>query len=429
MPAGPTEPGERDASAESTSDGAQLAEMEARAAVEAGASADHEYGRPGPPLDRRSPFYRAFVGALGVGAAFVVVWAVFSARHVLLLLFLAFFIAVGLDPVVTWLERRRLPRSAAVVTVLVGASAVFAGFLALAVPVLVTQVTQLAHQVPTYLHSLQNSHSFLGRVNLRYHILTRLQSLLTKGGGSAVAGGIVGVGTAAIGAVTGAVIVVVVSIYFLADMPRIKTALFRLAPRNRRARVVLLGDEILTRVGGYVLGNLVTSVIAGAATLIWAEIFTIPYPLLLGILVALFDLVPIVGSTVGGLVVALVALTVSLPVAAGTAGFYLVFRLVEDYALTPRIMGRTVHVPGIVTVVATLLGGALLGVIGALVAIPVAAAIKLLVEEITVPSLDQDVGRGEGAGLGRDGPRARPQAGDGRRRWLGEGRRSSQPGR
>ena len=103
----------------------------------------------------------------------------------------------------------------------------------------------------------------------------------------------------------------------------------------------------------------------------------------------LLDLIPIIGSTIGGIIVSVVALTVSLPVAIATGVFYIVYRLLEDYLLTPRIMVRTVAVPGLVTVVATVLGGALLGIVGALVAIPIAAAVKLLLDEITLPRLEE----------------------------------------
>ena len=153
--------------------------------------------------------------------------------------------------------------------------------------------------------------------------------------------------------------------------------------------MVLLTDEILDRVGGYVLGNLLTSLVAGVGTYAWCLIFGIPYALLLAVFVALIDLVPIIGSTIGGIIVSLVALTLSPGIAIATAIFYFVYRFLEDYWLTPRIMARTVAVPGLVTVVATVLGAAVLGLIGALVAIPVAAAIKLLLDEIATPRLDQ----------------------------------------
>jgi len=130
-------------------------------------------------------------------------------------------------------------------------------------------------------------------------------------------------------------------------------------------------------------------VITAVGTFIWLEAFSVPYPLLLAIFVAVFDLIPIVGSTVAGIVVAAVALTVSLPVCLATIAFFIAFRLFEDYVLVPRIIGHTVQVPALVTVVAVLLGGAVFGIIGALIAIPVAAAMQLLAHELLFPRLDQ----------------------------------------
>jgi predicted PurR-regulated permease PerM len=171
-------------------------------------------------------------------------------------------------------------------------------------------------------------------------------------------------------------------------MPRIKLFAYRLAPHSRRTRVILIGDEIFAKVGGFVLGNFLTSVIAGLGTYLWMFAFRLPYPILLGLFVAFMDLIPVIGSTIGGAVVTLVALTVSLPIAALTLGFYVAYRLAEDYLLVPRVMGRTVRVPGVVSVVAVLVGGALMGIIGALVAIPAAAALRLLLEEVAFHRLD-----------------------------------------
>ena len=107
--------------------------------------------------------------------------------------------------------------------------------------------------------------------------------------------------------------------------------------------------------------------------------------MLLSIMVALLDLVPVVGSTIAGIIVCLVALTVSVPVALATAGFYIFYRFLEDYLLFPKIIGRTVEIPSVVTVVAVLLGGVTFGIIGALVAIPVAAATMLILQEVVLP--------------------------------------------
>jgi predicted PurR-regulated permease PerM len=130
------------------------------------------------------------------------------------------------------------------------------------------------------------------------------------------------------------------------------------------------------------------SLLLGAATLIWLTAFGVPYPLLLAILVAILDLVPVVGSTIAGIVVGAVALTVSIPVCLATIVFYIAFQMVEDYVLVPRIIGRAVQVPALTTVVAVLIGATLLGVVGALVAIPVAAALQLIVQEVLYPRLD-----------------------------------------
>jgi predicted PurR-regulated permease PerM len=364
-------------------------DIHAAARIEAGASAEHGFGQAGAPFDRGSPFFIGLVGALGVLVAIALAWFVVELGQVLVLLGLAMFIAVGLDPAVHWLHHRRLPRWIAVCVVLLGAVGLFIGFIALAVPVLVTQANHLAHEIPHYLRSLNNHNTTLGKLNKRYHIVTRLQQLIDKGGTSTLAHGVLGVGKAVFDVVAAAIIVIIISVYLLADLPRVKRGLYRLAPNSRRPRMVLLTDAIMSRVGGYVLGNLLTSFIAGLATWAWATVFGIPYALLLGLLVALLDLIPVVGSTIGGVIVALIALTVSPAIAIATFAFYLVYRFLEDYLLTPRIMARTVDVPGVLTVIATVIGATLLGIIGALIAIPVAAAIKLLIEELAIPTLDR----------------------------------------
>ncbi len=312
-----------------------------------------------------------------------------AAGQVLLLLALAIIIAVGLDPAVVWLHRRGLRRWAAVTAVVGFSLAVFVGFLALAIPVIVTQGATLAKDLPHYLHSLNNHSTFLGKLNAKYHVVTGLQKFINKGGSSAIAGGVLGFGKIVLDLVAAVILVLIVSIYLLADLPRIKRGLYELAPASRRPRMVLLTDEIMTRIGGYVLGNLLTSFIAGLGTWVWALALGVPYALLLGLLVAFLDLIPVVGSTIGGIIVSLVALTVSPTVAIATLAFYFIYRFLEDYLLTPKIMARTVQVPGLLTVIATVIGGTLLGVIGALIAIPIAAAIKLLLEETTIPSLNR----------------------------------------
>jgi len=343
---------------------------------------------PGRRVNRRSPFWIGMAGAFGVAVTFGLVELFIKSRSILIIVGLALFIAVGLDPVVSWLTRKGWPRWAAVIAVLFALAAIVGGFLAAAVPPLTSQTTALIHQIPTYVHQLQNHNSELGKLNDKYKIQSKLTSLLSSKGSSLI-GGVLGAGELVISTFSSILGIIVLTIYFLAGLPSIKLFFYRLIPHSRRPRVILITDQITVKVGGYVLGNVLTSVIAGLGTFIWMVIFGIPYPVLLGLLVAILDLIPVIGSIVGGFIVTLVALTVSLPVAVATLGFYVFYRLAEDYLIVPRIMGRTVEVPAVVSLVSVLLGGVLLGIVGAFIAIPVAAAINLILKEVTFPRMDR----------------------------------------
>ncbi len=344
-------------------------------------------GELGRPVNRRSPFFIGMAAAAGVAVTYGLVELTIRARSVLVLIGLALFIAAGLDPAVTWLERHRFPRRAAVLTILLAAFALLGGFVAAAIPPLVAQAGALANHLPQYAHSLKDHNSELGKLNAKYHIQQRVSGLLSSKG-SALIGGVLGAGELVLSAATSMLLIAVMVVYFLFSMPRIRLFAYRLAPHSRRTRVILIGDEIFTKVGGYVLGNFLTSAIAGIGTYVWLVIFGVPYPVLLALMVALFDLIPVIGAYIGGAVVSLVALTVSLPVAVATLGFYVGYKLAEDYLIVPKVMGRTVQVPAVVSLVAVLLGGALMGIVGALVAIPAAAAIRLFLQEVVFRRLD-----------------------------------------
>jgi predicted PurR-regulated permease PerM len=345
-------------------------------------------GKPGKPLNARSPFMVGMMGAAGVAVTFGLVELFLKASSVLILIGLAFFIAAGLDPVVVWLNRHGIRRWAAVLIVILALFALVGGFIAAAIPPVTAQTSALVNELPRYVHQLQDHSSTLGKLNDKYHVEQRLSSLLSTKG-SALVGGVIGAGQIVISTVSSMLLVGVMTIYFLVGMPQTKLFLYHLIPRSRRTRAVLIGDEIFTKVGGYVLGNVITSFIAGAGTFLWMLALGIPYPALLGLLIFLLDLIPVIGSTVGGAIVTLVALTVSLPVAIATLVFYCAYRLAEDYLLVPRIIGHTVKVPALGGMVAIVLGGVVMGIIGALIALPVAAAIQLLLEEITFPRLDK----------------------------------------
>jgi predicted PurR-regulated permease PerM len=350
-------------------------------------SAERPLGTPGPRFDRRSPFYFGLMASAGVAVTYGAVLALGSVSHMLVLIGVALFLALGLEPAVSWLINRRLPRWAAVTIVLVVTLLVVGGSLAAAVPPFAQQARQIIDQAPQYFQQIQDHSSAIGRLNDRFHLQQRLTESINGAGGS-VLNDIVRAGSAVFSALLDLFVVAVLTVYFLVELPRIRATLYRLVPHSRRPRVILIGDQVIAKVGAYMLGNVAISVIAGVATFAWLVIFGVPYPLLLGIFVALLDLIPF-GSTVAGILVAAVALTVSVPACIATVAFYAAFRLAEDYLLVPKIIGRVVEVPAVVTLVAVLIGGALLGFVGALVAIPVAAAVQLIVQEVLFPRLDE----------------------------------------
>ena len=344
-------------------------------------------GAAGPRFNWHSPFFVGLTASAGVAVTYGVVRGLAAASSMLLLIGVAFFVALGLEPAVSWLVGKKLPRWAAVTAVLVAVMAVMAGLLAAAIPPLSQQARQFIDQAPHYIQRVGDHSSWIGRLNDLFHLQQRITETVNSSGGP-ILGQAVKVGTAVFGAFADLLVVAVLTVYFLFDLPRIRATLYRLVPHSRRPRAILIGDQVYAKVGAYVLGNIVISVIAGVATFIWLVIFGVPYPLLLGIFVAVLDLIPF-GSTVAGFIVAAVALTVSTPVAIATLAFYVIFRLAEDYLLVPKIIGRAVEVPAVVTLLAVLVGGALLGIVGALVAIPIAAAIQLCVQEILYPRLDE----------------------------------------
>jgi len=351
-------------------------------------SDEQPLGSLGRRFNRRSPFYIGLTASAGVAVTFAMVRVLALLSSMLVLIGVAFFLALGLEPAASWFVNRGLRRWLATTLVFVIFLAALGAFVAAAIPPLAQQAGDLIHQVPHYLQQAQDHSSAIGRLNDRFHLQQRVTDAINSSGGSAL-NGVVSAGTAIFGALADSLIAIILTVYFLVDMPRIRTTIYRLVPHTRRPRAILIGDEVFSKVGAYVLGNVLISVITGAATFIWLIVFSVPYPLLLAIFVALLDLVPIVGSTIAGVIVAAVALTVSFPVCVATIAFFVVFRLVEDYLLTPRIIGRVVKVPALITVVAVLVGGALLGIVGALVAIPIAAALQLLTQEVLYPRLDE----------------------------------------
>ena len=342
----------------------------------------------GRPLDRRAPFYVGLTGGLGLGAAYVIGLAIGDITSVLVLIGLGLFIAVGLNPVLVFLVHRGLSRGLAVAVVTLSFAIAVGAFVFVAVPPVSHEVQNLVTNYPRYKAELASGHGWAGSLVAKLHLTSYFKGKSTLDVTS-MAGGVLGAGKLVLSLGVATVSVVVLTLYFLIALPGVKRLWLSLVPISRRQRVELLTEEVFDRVGGFMLGNLLTSVVAGVGTYIWLSVFGVPYALLLAMFVALFDLIPMVGSTIAGLVVTAVSLTKGFPVAIATGAFYVVYRFLEDYLLNPRVMKHTVKVSPGLTIIATLIGGTLLGLIGALVAIPAAATIELLLQEVAFPRQNQ----------------------------------------
>jgi predicted PurR-regulated permease PerM len=206
---------------------------------------------------------------------------------------------------------------------------------------------------------------------------------------TAVFGGIFGAGKAVASGIFSALTVLVLTLYFLASLPHLKRAGYRLVPATRRRRVALLGDEVSKRIGGYVIGQLALASINGICSYVVLTIVGIPYAAVLAFTVGLLGIIPLVGATLGAVIVVVVALFSSVSDAVILGIYYLAYQQFENYVLAPKILARTVSVPGAVALVAALAGASVFGILGALIAIPLAAGVLLIVQEVLMPQQDR----------------------------------------
>lgn len=352
--------------------------------------ADDEYlGELGAPLSRRSPFVWGFFGGIGFFLAWWLGGIVTSIGSTLLLVVVALFLAAGLNPAVEFFERRGLKRSYSVLIVIVAALGALALFLVAIVPVISDQVASISDNAPGWLDSLQKNRR-VQELDQEYDVIDKVKDYVAKGDyASTLFGGVVGVGLAVLSALANAFIVIVLTLYFLASLDKTKNALYQLAPASRRERVTLLGDRVLRGVGGYVSGAFIVATCAGLSSLVF--LFAVglgQYAVALAFVVALLDVIPMIGATIGAIVVTAIGFAEDPKIGLACIIFYVIYQQVENYVIYPRVMSRSVDVPGAVTVIAALVGASLLGVVGALLAIPTAAAILMLSREVVVKRQD-----------------------------------------
>jgi predicted PurR-regulated permease PerM len=348
-----------------------------------------DYGAAGRPLNRQSPFYVGFVGAFGVLVAYGMYKALGELTPVITLLVVAFFLTLALNPLVEALTRRRLRRPLSVAIVFAGLVGVFTALGFVVVPPVAEQGVLLTDNAPKYLHELL-SNQLIQDLDSHYHVLDKFQAefekLVTDSNFmSGVFGGVLGAGKALASGFFAFLTVLVLTLYFLSSLPTVKNAAYGMVPRSRRTRFISLSEEIMRRVGSYAIGQVAVATINAICSWIMMSIVGIRYAAVLAVLVGFLGLLPMVGASLGAAVVCLVALFDDPTKAVIALVYYVVYQQLENYVVAPRIMQRTVSVPGAITVVAALTGATLLGMFGALLAIPVAAGLLLIYEEVLLP--------------------------------------------
>lgn len=345
-------------------------------------------GGPLAPPGRQphGPVVLGFLYAVGALAAFWLGGLLLSVGSVIILVVVALFLAAGLNPVVDFFVRRGLTRawSVLVVTVLVLLALVL--FFVALVPVITDQVATLVDNAPDWLSSLERNRQ-IRALDDEYQVIDKAKEFVADGKwASGLFGGVVGVGVAVLGFLANAFVVTVLTLYFLASLSHTKETLYNLAPASRRDRVRDLGDRIFDSIGGYVAGAFVVAVCAGLSSLVFLIVVGLAeYAVALAAVVALLDVIPMIGATLGAVLVTAIAFATDVKTGIACLIFYIAYQQVENYLIYPRVMQRSVDVPGQVIVIAALVGAALLGVVGALLAIPTAAAILLLIRELWLP--------------------------------------------
>lgn len=354
---------------------------------------DVDYGKAGNPVSTSNPFYFGFMVTAGALIAFTLLQALASASAVFILIIISLFLAAGLNPAVLFFQNRGLKRGASVGAVMGLVLLFVAAFIAIAAPPLIDQGNQLVNNAPQLVKDLNNN-AFINDLNNRYGVIdslqTRVDSVIKDGQFAITAfGGVIGVGKAVVSGLVSTFTILVLTLYFLAALPQVVQISLRFVPATRRDRVSKLSNAIIARVGSFVGGQGIIAILAALFILIMGLIIGMPYTAPLAMVVLVCGFIPLVGHFIGMSIVTLVSLTKSPTTALVALGSYIIYVQIENYVITPKIMRKSLAIPGLVTIIAALLGTSLLGLIGGLLAVPIAAAVLLIIDEVVFPRADQ----------------------------------------
>src|SRR6266511_1900540 len=322
-----------------------------------------------PDRPRPSSLFRLGVFfSLGVTATLLTLYGVYSIRGILVQVLVALFITVSLEPAVHWLTLRGMRRGLAVTAIFVVAFGALFAFLISVIPSLVTQGRELIADLPSYLASLQARSAQFRGLNDRFNLSTQLEGMIGSVP-SRIGTGVLGFTGRLFGALFSALTVLVFTAYFMADLPRLRNGLVRLFPADRRVSAKQVVDLVVDKVGGYMIGNIIISIVAGVFSYLAFRLLGVRFAVPLAVVVAVFG-------------VAVALFTSPLwPTTVLLAAFFVAYQQIENYLIAPRVLKTTVDIGAAAVLLAGLVGATLLGLVGALMAIPVAAALNVLVNE------------------------------------------------
>ena len=347
------------------------------------------FGGSGLPINKTQPFYFGFVATLGVLTAIVLLRALESVSQIFVLILVSLFLATGLNPAVEALRKRNLSRGSAVAVIFSSVILFVVFFAFVVVPPVVNQGTNLIDNAPQLLDDLMKNRT-INSLNDQFGLIDTLQSRLnsvTSDGTLLIStfGGVIGVGQSILSGFFTALTILVLTLYFITSLPQAVSLGLSLVPASRRERVGKLTNAVIERVGLFVGSQILIAAMAGVFVVLLTSILRMPSPIAIGMIVFVVALIPLIGHFIGAGVVTLIALTQSPLIGLIAFVAYVLYVQIENYVVTPRIMKRTLSVPGAVTIISALIGSSLLGLVGGLLAVPVAASIILILDEVVIP--------------------------------------------
>jgi predicted PurR-regulated permease PerM len=349
----------------------------------------NDFGVSGLPINKTQPFYFGFVATLGVLTAIILLRALESVSQIFVLILVSLFLATGLNPAVEALRKRNLSRGSAVAVIFSSVILFVVFFAFVVVPPVVNQGSNLIENAPQLLDDLMKNGT-INSLNDQFGLIDTLQSKLnsiTSDGTLLIStfGGVIGVGQSILSGFFTALTILVLTLYFITSLPQAVSLGLSLVPASRRERVGKLTNAVIERIGLFVGSQILIAAMAGVFVVLLTSILGMPSPIAIGMIVFVVALIPLIGHFIGSGVVTLIALTQSPLIGLIAFVAYVVYVQIENYVVTPRIMKRTLSVPGAVTIISALIGSSLLGLVGGLLAVPVAASIILILDEVVIP--------------------------------------------